>query len=151
MRLLPQSQVAGTNELKANPMKDDRRFKPGQSGNPQSKFKAGNSHRWQPGQSGNPAGITRSRLRFEECFYAALIGQGTGEEAAALLWECARKFEPWAIHALLQRLAPETKQIRLTHGVDYEQTIDYTQLSDEEIEQIEGILERVRNGSIAPC
>src|SRR5579862_4307161 len=89
--LEPDLQVAGTNELKANPMANDSRFKLGQSGNPQSTFKAGNKHRWQPGQSGNPAGIARSRLRFEECFYASLIEQGVAEEAASLLWECARQ------------------------------------------------------------
>ena len=125
-------------------MPDDTRFKLGRSGNPQSTFKAGNKYRWRPGQSGNPAGIARSRLRFEECFYAALIEQGAAEEAASLLWECARKREPWAVQALLQRLAPETKQIRLTHGEDDEPTIDYTRLSDEELEQLERLLERAR-------
>ena len=125
-------------------MTNDGRFKPGQSGNPQSTFKPGNSYRWQPGQSGNPAGIARSRLRFEECFYTSLIEQGAAEEAAALLWECARKREPWAVQALLQRLAPETKQIRLTHGADDEPTVDYTRLSDQELDQIERLLERAR-------
>ena len=125
-------------------MANDSRFKPGQSGNPQSKFKAGNRYRWQPGQSGNPAGIARSRLRFEECFYAALIEEGAAEEAASLLWGCARKREPWAVQALLQRLAPETKQIKLTHGVDDEPTIDYTRLSNEELDQLESLLERAK-------
>src|SRR5438128_5465669 len=99
-------------------MTSDGKFEPGQSGNPKTTFKAGNKYRWQPGQSGNPAGIARSRLRFEERFYASLIEQGAAEEAASLLWGSARKREPWAVQALLQRLAPETKQIRLTHGVD---------------------------------
>jgi hypothetical protein len=125
-------------------MADDTRFKPGQSGNPQSTFKAGNKYRWQPGQSGNPAGIARSRLRFEECFYASLIEQGAAEEAASLLWGSARKHEPWAVQALLQRLAPETKQIRLTHGEDDEPTVDYTRLSDEELEHLERLLERAK-------
>jgi hypothetical protein len=125
-------------------MANDSRFKPGQSGNPGATFKPGNRHRWQPGQSGNPAGIARSRLRFEECFYASLIEQGAADEAASLLWECARKREPWAVQALLQRLAPETKQIKLTHGVDDEQTIDYTRLSDDELNQLEALLERAK-------
>ena len=125
-------------------MAKNTRFKPGQSGNPQTKFKAGNRHRWQPGQSGNPAGIARSRLRFEETFYASLIEQGAAEEAASLLWECARQREPWAVQALLQRLAPETKQIKLTHGVNDEPTMDYTRLRDEELDQLEKLLERAR-------
>ena len=45
-------------------MNKDTQFKPGQSGNPRTKFKPGNQRRWQPGQSGNPAGIARSRLQF---------------------------------------------------------------------------------------
>jgi len=122
----------------------DTKFKPGQSGNPKEKFKAGNQYRWQPGQSGNPAGIARSRLQFEEAFYASLIEQGAADEAASLLWECARQREPWAIQALLQRLAPETKQIKLTRGVDDEPTIDYTRLRDEELDQLERLLERAR-------
>src|SRR5260370_3847511 len=60
-------------------MANDSRFKLGQSGNPQSTFKAGNKYRWQTGQSGNPAGTARSRLRFEECFYASLIEQGPAQ------------------------------------------------------------------------
>jgi hypothetical protein len=125
-------------------MKKDTKFKLGQSGNPQSTFKAGNKYRWRPGQSGNPVGIARSRLRFEECSYASLIEQGAAEEAASLLWECARKREPWAVQALLQRLAPETKQIKLTHGVDDEPTIDYTRFSDEELEHLDRLLERAK-------
>ena len=125
-------------------MTKDTRFKPGQSGNPQTKFKAGNRFRWQPGQSGNPVGVARSRLKFEEGFYASLITQGAAEEAASLLWECARQREPWAVQALLQRLAPETKQIKLTHGVDDETNIDYTRLSNEELDQLERILEHAR-------
>ena len=124
-------------------MTKDTKFKPGQSGNPQTRFKPGNPHRWQPGQSGNPAGIARSRLKFEESFYAALLDRGSAEEVASLLWESARNREPWAIQAVLQRLAPEAKQIRVTHGLQDEPTIDYRQLSDEELETIQQILERV--------
>ena len=96
----------GVIELEAIPM---AKFKPGRSGNPKTTFKEGNRYRWQPGQSGNPAGIARSRyrwqpgqsgnpagiagsrLRLEESFYACLIDQGAADEAASLLWECARK------------------------------------------------------------
>jgi hypothetical protein len=120
------------------------KFQPGQSGNPQTTFKAGNRYRWQSGQSGNPAGIARSRLRFEESFYTALVEEGAPEEAASLLWECPRKREPWAVQALLQRLAPETKHVKLTHGVDDETTVDYKRLSDEELARLEEILERAK-------
>jgi hypothetical protein len=101
-----------------------------QSGNPKTPSKPGNRHRWRPGQSGNPAGIARSRLEFEEEFYGCLLEQGAADEAASRLWDSARKREPWADQALLQRLAPETKQIKLTQGVDDEPTVDYSRLSD---------------------
>jgi hypothetical protein len=125
-------------------MTNSSRFKPGQSGNPLTRFKPGNPHRWQPGQSGNPAGIPRGRLQFEESFYTSLLQQGSAEEAAALLWECARKREPWAVQALLQRLAPETKQIKLTQATDDESDIDYSRLSDEELDQIEILFQRAK-------
>lgn len=123
-------------------MSKDTKFKPGKSGNPQTRFKPGNQHRWQPRQSGNPAGIARSRLQFEESFYAALLDRGSAEEVASLLWESARKREPWAIQAVLQRLAPESKQIKVTHGLQNETNIDYTRLSGEELDQIQRLLER---------
>jgi hypothetical protein len=81
-------------------------------------------------------------LKFEEGFYTALIEQGAPLEAALLLWECARAREPWAVQALLQRLAPETQRIKLTHEAENEPGIDYTRLSDAEIEQLENLLGR---------
>ena|ERR1035438_9959159 len=123
-------------------MAKNTKFKPRQSGNPETRFKPGNPHRWQPGQSGNPSGTERSRVQFEEAFYTALIGQGGPEEAASLLWESARKREPWAIQTILQRLAPQTQQIKLTHEVNDGNAIDYTRLDDGEIQQLEKLLER---------
>ena len=123
-------------------MRKDTKFKRGQSGNPRTRFKPGNQHRWQPGQSGNPAGIARTRLQFEERFYAALLETGSAQEVASLLWESVRKREPWAIQAVLQRLAPESKQIKVTHGLQNGTTIDYTRFSNEELEEIQRLLER---------
>jgi hypothetical protein len=117
-------------------MTKNTKFKPGQSGNPRTKFGPGNPHRWPPGQSGNPAGIARSRLQFEQRFYHALLGQGTAEEAASLLWESVRKREPWAMQTLLQRLAPESKQIKVMHGVQDGAATDYSKLTDEELDQV---------------
>jgi len=47
-------------------MSANGRFKPGQSGNPKTRFKPGNPHTWQPGQFG----------KFERVFYESLLGQG---------------------------------------------------------------------------
>src|ERR1035438_6379796 len=66
------------------------------------------------------------------------------KEVASLLWESARKREPWAIQAVLQRLAPESKQIKMTHGLQNETNIDYTRLSGAELDQIQRLLERAR-------
>jgi hypothetical protein len=130
-------------------MAKDTKFKPCQSGNPETRFKPGNPHRWQPGQSGNSSGLARSRLKFEELFYAALIEQGAPEEAASLLWECGRAREPWAVQALLQRLAPQTQQIKMTHEVEDGHAIDYTRLTGGEIEQLERLLEQATTPVVA--
>jgi hypothetical protein len=139
----------GTNNMAKNNMAKNSKFRLGQSGNPETMFKPGNRHRWQPGQSGNPSGIGRRRLKFEELFYAALIEQGTPEEAASLLWECARAREPWAVQAMLQRLAPQTQQIKFNHEADNGRTIDFTKLSDGEIEQLAGLMERAASSVAA--
>jgi hypothetical protein len=130
-------------------MAKNTKYHPGQSGNPTTQFQPGNRHRWQSGQSGNPNGVARNRLRFEEAFYAALIGQGAPEEVATLLWECARAREPWAVQVLLQRIAPEMKQIRLMHEGDDGTSFDFQRFNDAELEQFEQLLEKSR-GSVAP-
>lgn len=124
-------------------------FKPGESGNPETQFKPGNPHRWQRGQSGNPSGIARSRRQFEEAFYTALIEQGAPSEAARLLWEGAREREPWAVQALLQRLAPQTQQVKLTQEVEDGHTIDLSRLTVGEIEELERLLERAATADAA--
>jgi len=113
--------------------KRDTRFKPGVSGNESTK--------WKTGQSGNPAGVSKLRVDFERTFTETLITAGSAEEAAQLLWAAARNKEPWAIQELCRRFAPETRSLRLVHEVDNE-AIDYTKLTDQQIEQIDAILER---------
>jgi hypothetical protein len=112
-------------------MKHATRFKPGTSGNPDTK--------WRPGQSGNPAGKSKVRLQFEENFNQALISQGSPEEAAQLLWEAARKGEAWAIQELCRRFSPEPHSLRLIHEADNDEP-DYSKLTDQELEQLEAIL-----------
>ena len=113
-------------------MKRSTRFKPGVSGNQAAK--------WKPGQSGNPAGKSKLRLQFEDTFNEALITQGGPEEAAQLLWAAARAKEPWAIQELCRRFAPESPSLHLVHEVHPDE-VDYTQLTDEQIHQLEAILE----------
>lgn len=117
----------------------------GVCGCPPAKRKIVPGHPWrfQPGQSGNPAGIPQRRREFEQSFYAALMGQGAPEEAARLLWESARKKEPWAVQLLLQRIAPESSKVKLevSRGQD---EIDFSRLTDAELEAMERILERAR-------
>jgi hypothetical protein len=116
------------------------RFKPGQGGPPAT--------RWQPGQSGNPAGKPRRRVLFEQAFYDALIGEGSAEEAAKLLWTCARAKEPWAVQTLLQRLAPQDVRLKVTlnEGSTSGQ-YDLTRLTDSELEQFIQLASRARGAS----
>jgi hypothetical protein len=69
-----------------------------------------------------------------------LLTLGSPEEAAAMLWDAAKKGESWAILALLQRLAPETKAVRL--GLDQAEAIDFSRLNDQELEALGRMIER---------
>jgi hypothetical protein len=81
-------------------------------------------------------------------FYAALMQQGSPDEAAALLWASAREREPWAVQLILQRIAPETSKVRLevARGQD---EIDFTRLTDAELTDLERILESARQPAAA--
>src|SRR5713101_6078559 len=122
-------------------MTKKNQFQPGKSGNPETSFKPGNPRRWVSGVSGNPSGKSKGRSRFEQAFNEALITEGSPEEAAKLLWEAARAKEAWAIQSICQRFAPQTQSLRLVHEVN-DDGIDYSKLTDEQIEQLEAIMEQ---------
>jgi hypothetical protein len=94
--------------------------------------------RWIKGQTGNP----RGRPKRGHSFTDALDGSGTAEELAELAWKAARDGAPWAIQMIYNRLDAQTAQVKLTHEVDSENPIDYTRLTDDEIDQLESLLER---------
>jgi len=121
-------------------MTRDTRFKPGVSGNETAKWKAG--------QSGNAAGKSKRRAQFEEMFNEALITEGGPEEAAKLLWEAARSKEPWAIQELCRRFAPQTQSLRFIQEVE-DGELDYSKLTDEQIQQLETILEQAGAQSLS--
>jgi hypothetical protein len=122
----------------------DTKFRPGTSGCPEKQFMAGNRHRWPSGVSGNPAGVSRARLNFERQFHEALVNEGSVGEAAELLWKAARNGEAWAIQNLCQRFAPQAANLHVTHEVG-DDGIDYSKLTDQQLEQLEAILERARD------
>jgi hypothetical protein len=111
--------------------RSNTRFRHGVSGNETTK--------WKPGQSGNPAGKSKRRQQFEEQFNQALITQGSPEEAAQLLWEAARKREPWAIQELWRRFAPEAHSPRSEPEIESD-GIDYTKFNDEQLRKIATII-----------
>lgn len=117
------------------------RFQPGIGG--------GQETRWAAGQSGNPAGKPKARIEFERALADALITEGSAEEVAKILWGAARNGAPWAVQLLLQRLAPQDQSLRLVHerGIDHD-GIDYSQLTDEQIEQLRAILERTAGNTL---
>jgi hypothetical protein len=100
--------------------------------------------KWQPGQSGNPKGRPKKGRTFTD----ALEAKGTPAELAELPWKAARNGEPWAIQMIFNRLEPQTTQLKLTHEKSDGPTIDYSRLTDSEIEGLESLLERA-TGAIA--
>ena len=118
----------------------DTRFKPGLSGNQTAK--------WKPGQSGNPSGKSRRRTQFEDAFNEALITQGSAEEAAQLLWQAARDKEPWAIQELCRRFAPQTQSLHLIQET-YDDQLDYSKLTDVQLQQLDAILEQAGAQSLS--
>jgi hypothetical protein len=114
------------------------RFLPGESGNPETMFKAGNPNRFPSGVSGNPAGKPRSRVQFEEALVRAIVNHGSPEECAELLWKAARDGEPWAIQNLLVRFWPtsQTLKIETPNANQY----DFSRLSTEQIRELERLL-----------
>jgi hypothetical protein len=120
-------------------MNRDTRFKQGISGNAAAK--------WRPGHSGNPAGKSRRRTQFEDAFNDALITEGSPEEAAKLLWEAARNKEPWALQEVCRRFAPETQSLQVIQEVE-DATVDYTKLTNEQLQQLESILEQANVQSV---
>ncbi len=131
-------------------MAKDNKFKPGVSGCPEKQFKTGNAYRWPRGVSGNPAGLPQTRLNFERAFNTALLGEGSPEEAAKLLWEAARKGEAWAIQNLCQRFAPQTQSLHLVHEVNND-AFDYSKLTDEQLKQLDAIMEQAGAQPLSPA
>jgi hypothetical protein len=112
-------------------------------------FAKGNKHgrKFPAGQSGNPGGLPQARRAFEDAFYEALISLGSPTEAAGLLWDAARKHEPWAVTLLLSRLAPETPGVRL--AADPADALDFSAFTDQELEWFGRIVERIKQPAVA--
>jgi hypothetical protein len=103
----------------------------------------GANTRWR-NTSGNPAGNPRSRRAFEQAFYEAIMGEGTPDEAAKLLWDCARAKEPWAIQALLARVAPQEARLKISPEANTDGTYDLSKLTDAELDLFIELAARAR-------
>jgi hypothetical protein len=103
----------------------------------------GANTRWRSA-SGNPAGSPKSRRAFEQAFYEAIMGEGSPEEAARLLWGCARAKEPWAIQALLARVAPQEARLKITPEASTDGTYDLSRLTDTELDLFIELAARAR-------
>jgi hypothetical protein len=121
----------------SNPANSPTRWKPGKSGNP--------GGLWKPGQSGNAAGKSKLRVQFQTMFADALLTddpEKASRELSTIVWEAARKHEAWACTLLYSRILPTDFNVRISRGDDEPEQLDYTKLTDEEIEILERLLER---------
>jgi hypothetical protein len=96
--------------------------------------------KWSKGHSGNP----RGRPRRDHTFTDALRSKGTPEELAELTWKAARDGAPWAIQMIFNRLEPPSAQLNISQESNHANPIDYSQLTTNEIQQLEILLERAR-------
>jgi hypothetical protein len=96
------------------------------------------NHLWQPGQSGNPKGPPRRPAGYNE----AIRNGGTAEELAAILWECARNREAWAIQHILNRVEPQTTQLKITTESD--NGFDLSKLNNAELDQLIKLIESAK-------
>jgi hypothetical protein len=104
----------------------------------------GAATRWR-NVSGNPAGNPKSRRAFEQAFYESIMGEGSPEEAAKLLWDCARKKESWAITALLARVAPQEARLKITPEANTDDgPYDLSRLTDVELDLFIELAARAR-------
>ena len=101
--------------------------------------------RWSKGQSGNPKG----RPKHDYAFTDALRAKGTPDELATLAWNAARQGAPWAVQMIFNRLEPPSSQINLISEKYNVPSIDYTRFTPDELQQLEALLERARNRTVA--
>ena len=112
-------------------------MKPGKSLNP--------ARQWQKGQSGNPAGMSKLRIQFQRMFADALLTDEPAKasrELSAIVWEAARKHEAWAVTLLYSKIVPNDLNVKIRRDDDEPDQLDYSKLTDEEIEILERLLER---------
>ena len=72
------------------------------------------------------------------------MGEGTPDEAAKLLWDCARAKEPWAIQALLARVAPQEARLKISPEANTDGTYDLSKLTDAELDLFIELAARAR-------
>ena len=73
------------------------------------------------------------------------MGEGSPEEAAKLLWDCARKKESWAITALLARVAPQEARLKITPEANTDDgPYDLSRLTDVELDLFIELAARAR-------
>lgn len=75
------------------------------------------------------------------------MGEGSPDEAAKLLWECARSKEPWAIQALLARVAPQETRLKIGPEGPTNGAYDLSRLTDAELELFIELAARARGAA----
>ena len=111
------------------------------------RFLQGNSagKKFGPGVSGNPQGVSKLRKAFEEQFYASMTDPATVSEAMDALRKAIQEGQPWAIQLLFSKLMPPQLDLRME--VNRRDEIDWSRVSDDELEKLESIAQRIAGSS----
>jgi hypothetical protein len=121
--------------------REDGQFTENNTAGVRTQFQPGNRYRFPRVTSGNLAGVTATQAEFNHLLAEAMRDPARLQKALAALDKSLDAGEAWAAQWWLNRVMPaQPVSLKLSREVD--DGIDWSKLTDAEIEQMERILER---------
>src|SRR5690242_1848394 len=120
--------------------REDGQFAQANSAGVKTRFRPGNEFRFVKGSSGNPTGVSAAQAQFKALLAEAMHNPERLQKALAVLDKALDQNEAWAAQWWLNRIMPaQPVNLKLSHEV--EDGIDWSKLTDTEIDQMERVLE----------